>query len=48
MTFSALLESLKSFFRWLETQNYLLILGVPFVLIIPRAILAADNLIGDE
>ena len=48
MTFSALLASSKSFFRWLEMQNYLLILGVPFVLIIPRAILAGDNLIGDE
>ena len=48
ITFSTLLESLKSFFRWLETQNYLLILGVPFVLIIPRAILAGDNPIGDE
>ena len=48
MAFSTLLESLKSFFRWLETQNYLLILGVPFVLIIPRAILAGDNPIGDE
>ena len=42
------MTTLKTFFHWLEQRNSLLILSIPFILIIPRALFPGDSFIGDE